>query len=173
MKLRHRAVTPPQIRFGREVEAIFAQLPRTGPLFPYLRTVREADRATEFKQRCQGLEISGSDAAQLSLCLGRARQDLWLPRTVRANGARPQQQGRPSRLCPESAGHGSGLGRLRERIRGEQGRAVLADGSTCPCAGRTCLLINGGPKPLLRRLGQELVAKARLLTGEHAASRVR
>jgi integrase len=59
MKLRHRAVTPPQIRFGREVEAIFAQLPRTGPLFPYLRTVREADRATEFKQRCQGLEISG------------------------------------------------------------------------------------------------------------------
>ena len=58
MKLRHRAVTPPQIRFGREVEALFAQLPRTGPLFPYLRTVREADRATEFKQRCQGLGIS-------------------------------------------------------------------------------------------------------------------
>ena len=59
MKLRHRAVAPPQIRFGQEVEAIFAQLPRSGPLFPYLRSVREADRATEFKQRCQGLGISG------------------------------------------------------------------------------------------------------------------
>ena len=59
MKLRHRAVVPPQIRFGQEVEAIFARLPRTGPLFPYLSTVREADRATEFRQRCDGLGISG------------------------------------------------------------------------------------------------------------------
>jgi integrase len=59
MKLRHRAVAPPQIRFGRDVAAIFTQLPKTGPLFPYLRTVREADRATEFKQRCQGLGITG------------------------------------------------------------------------------------------------------------------
>jgi integrase len=59
MKLRHRAVAPPQIRFGKEVEAVFAQLPRSGPLFPYLRTVREADRATEFKQRCQELKIEG------------------------------------------------------------------------------------------------------------------
>jgi len=59
MKLKDRAVAPPQIRFGKEVIAIFAQLPRSGPLFPYLRTVREADRATEFKQRCQGLGIEG------------------------------------------------------------------------------------------------------------------
>jgi hypothetical protein len=33
--------------------------PRTGPLFPYLTTVREADRATEFKQSCDGLVING------------------------------------------------------------------------------------------------------------------
>ncbi|HEY0255945.1 MAG TPA: hypothetical protein VGC39_00770 [Candidatus Methylacidiphilales bacterium] len=59
MKLRHLVVTPPQIRFGQEVEVIFSQLPKTGPLFPYLRTVREADRATEFKQRCRGLNIQG------------------------------------------------------------------------------------------------------------------
>ena len=59
MKLKHRAVVPPQIRFGQEVEVIFSQLPRTGPLFPYLKTVREADRATEFRQRCQGLGIKG------------------------------------------------------------------------------------------------------------------
>jgi hypothetical protein len=28
-------------------------------LFPYLRTVRAGDRATEFKQRCDGLNIKG------------------------------------------------------------------------------------------------------------------
>jgi len=59
MKLRHRMVAPPQVRFGPEAAMIFGSLPRTGPLFPYLRTVREADRATEFKQRCQGLNIHG------------------------------------------------------------------------------------------------------------------
>ena len=31
----------------------------SGPLFPYLRTVRAGDRATEFKQRCDGLGIKG------------------------------------------------------------------------------------------------------------------
>jgi integrase len=33
--------------------------PSTGPLFPYLITVAEKDRATEFKQRCEGLGIKG------------------------------------------------------------------------------------------------------------------
>ena len=48
-----------QLRFGKELEAILHRLPTSGPLFPYLRTVREADRATEFRQRCDGLEIKG------------------------------------------------------------------------------------------------------------------
>lgn len=43
------------VRFGSEVENILKTLPTTGPLFPYLRTVRAGDRATEFKQRCRGL----------------------------------------------------------------------------------------------------------------------
>jgi integrase len=47
MKTRWRNVTPPQIRFGREVEEILSGLPKTGPLFPYLATVRCGDRATE------------------------------------------------------------------------------------------------------------------------------
>lgn len=59
MKTRWRSQTPPQIRFGSEVEAILATLPKAGPLFPYLATVRESDRATEFKQRCAGLGIQG------------------------------------------------------------------------------------------------------------------
>ncbi len=47
------------VRFGAEVEAILKPLPGSGPLFPYLRTVRAGDRATEFKQRCDGLGIKG------------------------------------------------------------------------------------------------------------------
>src|SRR5262249_7847059 len=52
-------VKPALIRFGVEVETILKRLPQSGPLFPYLRTVRPGDRATEFKQRCEGLKIKG------------------------------------------------------------------------------------------------------------------
>ena len=47
------------MRFDEEVAEILRDLPGNGPLFPYLRTVRAGDRATEFKQRCQGLDIKG------------------------------------------------------------------------------------------------------------------
>jgi integrase len=59
MKTRHRGLQPPQIRFGDEVEAILATLPKTGPLFPYLKNVEPGHRATEFRQRCIGLGIRG------------------------------------------------------------------------------------------------------------------
>ena len=58
-KLEGRAVKPPLIHFGDEVAEILRSLPAAGALFPYLSTVRPADRATEFKQRCQGLKIAG------------------------------------------------------------------------------------------------------------------
>ena len=45
--------------FGAEVAALFRQLPKSGPLFPYLRRVRAAGCATEFRQRCRGLGING------------------------------------------------------------------------------------------------------------------
>jgi integrase len=48
-----------QVRIGDQFAAILRQLPAKGPLFPYLITVREADRATEFRQRCKGLNIEG------------------------------------------------------------------------------------------------------------------
>jgi integrase len=48
-----------RIQFGDEVAAILRSRPASGPLFPYLVNVREADRATEFRQRCQGLGIAG------------------------------------------------------------------------------------------------------------------
>jgi integrase len=59
MKTRFRNQQPPQIRFGGEVERIFAGLPKFGLLFPYLKTVRSTDRANEFRQRCIGLGIKG------------------------------------------------------------------------------------------------------------------
>lgn len=46
------------VRFGSEVETLLRSRPAAGPLFPYLRTVRAGDRATEFKQRCRAIGIS-------------------------------------------------------------------------------------------------------------------
>jgi integrase len=47
------------MRLDDEMAEILKDLPGSGPLFPYLRTVRPGDRATEFKQRCGGLGIKG------------------------------------------------------------------------------------------------------------------
>lgn len=47
------------MRLDDEMADILKDLPGSGPLFPYLRTVRAGDRATEFKQRCTGLGIQG------------------------------------------------------------------------------------------------------------------
>lgn len=46
-------------KLGTHAWEIIARRPHAGPLFPYLINVREADRATEFKQRCDGLGIKG------------------------------------------------------------------------------------------------------------------
>jgi integrase len=46
-------------RVGRNAWKVILRCPHSGPLFPYLITVRAADRATEFKERCDGLEIKG------------------------------------------------------------------------------------------------------------------
>jgi integrase len=47
------------VHFGEELAELFRTLPDSGPLFPYLWSVRTTDRATEFKQRCRGLGITG------------------------------------------------------------------------------------------------------------------
>jgi hypothetical protein len=52
-------IKPALIRFGVEIEVILKRRQMSGPPFPYLQTVHVGDRATEFKQRCDGLEISG------------------------------------------------------------------------------------------------------------------
>ncbi|MGD0410791.1 MAG: hypothetical protein ABSC18_03750 [Verrucomicrobiota bacterium] len=47
------------MRIGAKAWEVILRRPSTGPLFPYLIGAREADRGTEFKQRCQGLGITG------------------------------------------------------------------------------------------------------------------
>jgi integrase len=79
------------LRFGDEVAGILRGLPATGPLFPYLRTVRCGDRATEFKQRCVGLGIHG-----VSL---HSYRYAWAERAKVA--------GYPERFAQESLGHNS------------------------------------------------------------------
>ena len=79
------------LRFGDEVEEILRSLPATGPLFPYLKTVRAGDRATEFKQRCVGLGIHG-----VSL---HSYRYGWAERA--------RQCGYPERFAQEALGHNS------------------------------------------------------------------
>jgi integrase len=80
-----------RMRFGEEIMEILQQLPKAGPLFGYLRNVRAADRATEFKQRCRGLKITG-------VTLHSYRYS-WAERAKAA--------GYPERFAQEALGHGS------------------------------------------------------------------
>ena len=90
-KLEGRVVRPPLIHFGEQVAEILRSLPTTGDLFPYLRTVRSADRATEFKQRCQGLKITG----------------VTLHSYRYAWAERARKCGYPQRFAQEALGHNS------------------------------------------------------------------
>jgi integrase len=91
-KLKSRiGIKPALIRFGDEVAAILQRRPQSGPLFPYLRTVRPGDRATEFKQRCTGLKIKG-----ISL---HSYRYSWAERAL--------QCGYPERFAQQALGHNS------------------------------------------------------------------
>ena len=91
LKSRGTAVKPALIRFGEEVAAILQRRPQTGALFPYLCTVRAGDRATEFKQRCDGLEIKG-----VSL---HSYRYAWAERALKC--------GYPERFAQQALGHNS------------------------------------------------------------------
>jgi integrase len=93
-KLKLRAGTnikPPLIRFGDAVEAVLKGRPQSGPLFPYLRTVRAGDRATEFKQRCEGLGITGVTL--------HSYRYAWAERALKC--------GYPERFAQQALGHNS------------------------------------------------------------------
>jgi integrase len=79
------------MRFDEDMATVLRLLPSNGPLFPYLRTVRAGDRATEFKQRCEGLGITG-----ISL---HSYRYAWAERAKKA--------GYPERFAQEALGHNS------------------------------------------------------------------
>ena len=83
--------TPAIMRMDEDMREILRDLPSEGPLFPYLRTVRPGDRATEFKQRCAGLGIKG-----VSL---HSYRYAWAERAKRA--------GYPERYAQVNIGHNS------------------------------------------------------------------
>lgn len=80
-----------QMKLGPQALALLATLPKAGPLFPYLVTLRSNDRATEFKQRCDGLGIKG-----VSL---HSYRYAWAERA--------KQCGYPERFAQLALGHGS------------------------------------------------------------------
>jgi integrase len=84
-------IKPALIRFGDEVAAILKRRPQSGPLFPYLRSVRPSDRATEFKQRCEGLKIKGVTL--------HSYRYAWAERAL--------QCGYPERFAQQALGHNS------------------------------------------------------------------
>jgi integrase len=93
-KLKGRAglsIKPTLFRFSADIEALLKRRPAAGPLFPYLCTVRAGDRATEFKQRCDGLGISG-----VSL---HSYRYAWAERALKC--------GFPERFAQQALGHNS------------------------------------------------------------------
>ena len=80
-----------QIHFGDAVAKTLEGLPKTGLLFPYLRSIRASDRATEFKQRCRGLGIEGIPL--------HSYRYAWAERAKTA--------GYPERYTMEALGHNS------------------------------------------------------------------
>src|SRR5580765_7073275 len=91
LKSRGTNIKPTLFRFSADVEVILKRRPAAGPLFPYLCTVRAGDRATEFKQRCDGLGISG-----VSL---HSYRYAWAERALKC--------GFPERFAQQALGHNS------------------------------------------------------------------
>lgn len=87
------------MRMDDDMEELLRDLPGSGPLFPYLRTVRSGDRATEFKQRCIGLGIQG-----VSL---HSYRYAWAERAKTA--------GYPERYAQVNLGHSRAMARAYSR----------------------------------------------------------
>jgi integrase len=82
---------PVIVHLGAEALNLFKDLPAEGVLFPYLSLVRANDRATEFRSRCQQLEING----------------VTLHSYRYAWAERAKTCGYPERFAQEALGHNS------------------------------------------------------------------
>jgi integrase len=88
---RKKTGVPVIVHLGTEALNLFKDLPSEGPLFPYLSRVRPGDRATEFKQRCRQLGITG----------------VTLHSYRYAWAERAKTVGYPERFAQEALGHNS------------------------------------------------------------------
>lgn len=88
---RRKTGVPVIVHLGAEALNLFKDLPSQGPLFPYLGSVRAGDRATEFKQRCKQLNITG----------------VTLHSYRYAWAERAKTVGYPERFAQEALGHNS------------------------------------------------------------------
>jgi len=88
---RKKTGVPVLVHLGTGTMNFFKDLPAEGPLFPYLATVRAGDRATEFKQRCDQLQITG----------------VTLHSYRYAWAERAKSVGYPERFVQEALGHNS------------------------------------------------------------------
>jgi integrase len=91
LKSRGTSLKPTLFRFSADIEAVLKRRPAVGQLFPYLCIVRAGDRATEFKQRCDGLKIKG-----VSL---HSYRYAWAERALKC--------GYPERFAQQALGHNS------------------------------------------------------------------
>jgi integrase len=92
------AVQPAVIRFGKEVAELLKRRPTSGPLFPYLARVRAGDRATEFKQRCDGLGIENVSLHSYRYAWAERALKCGYPERFAPTSPRPQLQSHPSLL---------------------------------------------------------------------------
>jgi hypothetical protein len=126
-------VKPPLIKFGKKCAAVLKRLPDKGPLFPYLRTVRSGDRATEFHQRCQGLGIKG-----VSL---QSYRYAWAERAA--------QNHVPERDAQHALGHNSKAVHRAYAKRAQVTVASLEDYEEATASGKIVYLQPGGATPLV------------------------
>ena len=125
IKLRRRRKTShPIVSIGPKLATLLRSLPSSGLLFPYMASVRSGDRATEFKQRCDGLKITG-------ITLHSYRYS-WAERARKANV--------PLRSAMEQLGHGSKAvhhayaGKAQVRLKSLEEYEAEADGKIIPFA---------------------------------------
>ena len=89
--IRQKSKTLATLKIDDGLGKLLLSLPVTGNLFPYLAGVREADRATEFRQRCDGLSIKGVTL--------HSYRYAWAERAATA--------GYPERFAQQALGHAS------------------------------------------------------------------
>ncbi len=124
---RKKTGTISHLRFGDEVETILRSLPTSGSCFRnWLLSMRSTGPRNSSAAARFGNQWN--HAAFLPLCVGRARTNGGLPRTVRTAGIGTQQQGRASCLRQEGASHCPRLGRLREETGSRRKRHRADDG---------------------------------------------